>query len=227
MEGIQQDNKITMELIIIGAGGHAAEIQDYVCFYNDLQVKGGNKYIIKGFLDDNPKSYSQYQFNAPFLGDIKSHKVDEKLSYLVGIASVKYRRPIIEMFKNKQAKFITFIHPSAFVSKSSEIGEGVVIAPNVNIGPNVKIGKFNLINSRASIGHDTSIGNFNFITPNVCFSGFTKIGDENMFGINSATIPNINVGSRNIISAGMILDKNVNDDTTVFHRYKEKVFIIK
>jgi len=216
-----------IELIVIGAGGHAAEIQDYINHFNDLQKDERNIYIIKGFLDDNPNSYSQYQFQAPFLGDINSHIVEDKLHYIVGIANVKYRRPIIEMFKNKNANFMTFIHPSAFISKSAEIGEGVVIAPNVNIGPNVKIGNFNLINSRASIGHDSVIGNYNFITPNVCFSGFTKIGNENMFGINSATIPNVSVGSGNIISAGMVLDKHIKDNTTIFHRFKEKVIVIK
>ena len=59
-----------------------------------------------------------------------------------------------------------------------------------------------------------------------CFSGFTKIGNENLFGINSASIPGIVVGNRNKIAAGMILDKNIEDDTVVFHRFKEKIFAI-
>ena len=54
----------------------------------------------------------------------------------------------------------------------------------------------------------------------------TVVGDDNLFGINSATIPGIKIGNRNKIAAGMVLDKNVEDDTVVFHRFKEKVMAI-
>jgi tetrahydrodipicolinate N-succinyltransferase len=70
------------------------------------------------------------------------------------------------------------------------------------------------------------IGDFNFISPNVCFSGFTRIGDENLFGINSVTIPGISVGNRNKITAGMVLDQNIGDDSTVFYRFKEKILAV-
>jgi bifunctional N-acetylglucosamine-1-phosphate-uridyltransferase/glucosamine-1-phosphate-acetyltransferase GlmU-like protein len=44
-----------------------------------------------------------------------------------------------------------------------------------------------------------------------------------MFGVNSATLPGIKVGSRNRIMAGMVLDRDVGDDSVVFHRFREKV----
>lgn len=215
------------KVIIIGAGGHAAEIDDYISYYNELDKSNSNTINIKGFIDDNPESYKTYTFSASFLGDIKNHSIDKSCKYIIAIANIKYRRPIIESFLSMGVEFLTFIHPSAFISRSAYIGKGSVIAPNVNIGPNVRIGKFNIINARASIGHDTVIGNYNFITPNVCFSGFTKVGDENIFGINAATIPNINIGSNNKIAAGMVLDKNIKDNTTVFYRFKERVMALK
>lgn len=215
------------KVIIIGAGGHAAEINDYIDLYNNLQITSKHKIDIKGFIDDNPDSHKNYQFSAPYIGKIEDHQIDSNCKYIIAIANIKYRRPIIDSFLEQGAEFITYVHPTATISKSASIGVGSVIAPNVNIGPNVRIGKFNMINARASIGHDTIIGDYNFITPNVCFSGFTKIGDENMFGINSATIPNICIGSNNKIAAGMILDKNVSDNSTVFHRFKEKIIALK
>lgn len=226
MGDIQHDKKIK-KIIIVGASGHAAEIDDYIVYYNALQKDAINKIKIVGYLDDNAASFSNYKFSAPYLGNIRSHDIDEQCEYLIAIANIEFRRPIIEMLLEKGAVFTSFIHPSAFISGSAMIGTGVIVAPNTNIGPNVTIGNYNLINSRASIGHDTILGNYNFISPNTCFSGFTEIGDENFFGINCATIPNISIGSRNKIAAGMIINKNVKDDTTVFHRFKEKVIIIK
>lgn len=207
-------------IIIVGAGGHSAEIDDYI---NMGKNGAEGEMEVIGFIDDNPLQYDGYRFSAPFLGGIKDHSVRTDCYYIMGIANIKYRRPILERFLGDGAKFTTFIHPTATISPSATIGDGVVIALHVNIGPNVVVGDFSLINSRCSLGHDTRIGKYNFISPNVCFSGFSTVGDENLFGINSATIPGITVGNRNKIMAGMTLDKNVGDDETVFYRFKEKV----
>ena len=211
-------------IIIIGTGGHSAEIDDYITL--STKKDSSFPYEIIGYLDDNPAGYEAYQFSAPFLGTIKDHTIRKDCQYLMGIANLTYRRPIIERYLKEGASFATFIHPSVTVSPSATIGKGVVLAMNVNIGPNVVVGDFTLINSRCSLGHDTKTGRYNFISPNVCFSGFTTIGDENLFGINSATIPGISVGNGNKIMAGMVLDKNVGNEETVFFRFKEKIIAV-
>jgi sugar O-acyltransferase (sialic acid O-acetyltransferase NeuD family) len=211
-------------VIVIGAGGHAAEIDDYIGW--GKKMSPDFPWEVVGFIDDAPETYKQYAFSAPYLGDIKNHQVQKGVNYLMGIANLKYRRTIIERFLQQDATFGTFIHPTAIISPSAIIGAGVVIALHVNIGPNVVVGDHTIVNSRCSLGHDSKIGRFNFLTPNVCFSGFTLVGDENLFGINSATIPGIEIGNRNKIMAGMTLDKNVGDDETVFYRFKEKILAI-
>jgi len=211
-------------IIIIGAGGHAAEIDEYI--RHSQRIKASEDLVITGFLDDNPESFASYKFSAPFLGKLKDHKVIDGQYYVIGIANLNYRRYFIDKFKAGGAEFISFIHCTAYVSESAIIGEGTIIGPNANVGPNVKIGNYNLLNSRCSLGHDTIIGNYNFISPNVCFSGFSKVGDENLFGINSTTIPNITVGDRNKIAAGMVMDQNVGNDSVVFYRFKEKVIAV-
>lgn len=212
-----------IKIIIIGGGGHAAELDEYIRYANRVTDAG---YTLEGVIDDNPDAYSRYRFNGPFLGSIKTHEIRSDVQYLAGIANLKYRAPIVQQFLDKGANFLTFVHPSAYVSESAEIGRGCVIAPNVNLGPMTKIGTFNMINARCSIGHDTVMGDFNFLSPNVCFSGGTKIGNHNLFGINSATIPGIEVGDRNKIMAGMVLEKNVRDDEVIFYRYKERIVAI-
>jgi len=211
-------------VIIIGAGGHAAEIDEYIKYSEKVTGKTGINVI--GFLDDNPESYGSYRFSAPFLGGARDHKVKRDCYYIIGIANLQFRRFFVDKYKTEGAEFISFVHCSAYLSESAIIDEGSIIGPNANIGPNVRVGKYTLINSRCSLGHDTSVGDYNFISPNVCFSGFSKIGDENLFGINAATIPGIKVGNRNKIAAGMVLDQNVGDDEVVFYRYKEKVIAV-
>jgi sugar O-acyltransferase (sialic acid O-acetyltransferase NeuD family) len=213
-----------IDVIIIGAGGHAAEIDEYIKY--SQKVSGKRELNIIGFLDDNPDNYARYKLSAPLIGGANNHKVIMGHNYIIGIASLKYRRFFVDRYKSEGARFISFIHCGAYVSESAVVGEGSIIGPNVNLGPNVKIGNYTLINSRSSMGHDTVVGHYNFISPNVCFSGFTEVGDENLFGINSATIPNIKIGNRNKIAAGMILDQNIDNDTVVFYRFKEKIIAI-
>lgn len=220
MEDIPQDRTMK-EVIIIGAGGHGAEIDEYIQ-YNNVHSSEHAIQVI-GFLDDNPDSYNSYTLSAPLLGSIKDHVIRDDCYYVMGIANLKYRKFFIEQFLSQGAHFLSVIHASAYISSSAKIGRGVVIGPMANIGPNASIGNYTLINSRCSLGHDTKIGEFNFVSPNVCFSGFTKIGDSNLFGINSATIPGVEIGNNNKIAAGMVLHSNVGDDEVVFYRYKERI----
>uniref|UniRef100_UPI004049CF5D acetyltransferase n=1 Tax=Flavobacterium sp. TaxID=239 RepID=UPI004049CF5D len=214
------------KIIIIGAGGHAAEIRDYITHYNNA-VATEKQFEVVGFLDDNENNYKAYSFNEPFLGTIKEHEVSTNVLYVMGIANVKYRRPIVSSFINKGAKFATLIHPSAIISPSATIEEGCVISHNASVGPKAVIGRFNMLNSRCTIGHDTKMGDFNFIGPQVVFSGFTQIGNDNMFGVNAATIPSIEIGNNNTIAAGMIITKPVGDEEIHFFKYKEKIVISK
>lgn len=212
------------DIIIIGAGGHAAELDEYLRY--SYKVFGSKDFNIIGFLDDDPGNYARYKHSAPLLGSIKDHIVIQEQRYVIGIASIEYRRSVAERFLSEGARLVSLVHRSAFISESAVIGEGSVIGPNANLGPNVKIGKYTLINARSSMGHDTVVGDYNIISPNVCFSGFTQVGDENLFGINSATIPGIKVGNRNKIAAGMTLDQNIGDDSVVFYRFKERVIAV-
>lgn len=215
-----------VDVIIIGSGGHAAELADYINFSNSLENKK-KKISVLGLIDDNIENYIKYDFQSPFLGEIKTHQTRSDVHYIIGVANLEYRKIFVELFLKQGAKFFSYVHPSVSISSTAKIGQGVVICPNANLGPNTYVGDFSLVNSRVSLGHDSKIGKFNFLSPNVCFSGCTEVGDENLFGINSATIPGIRIGDRNKIMAGMILEKNVGNDEVIFYRYKEKIHVIK
>ncbi|MBL7873732.1 MAG: acetyltransferase [Cyclobacteriaceae bacterium] len=211
------------KIIIIGAGGHAAELRDYINHNNAVRPNATIQVV--GFIDDNEMNYHHYQFPEPFLGTIGDHKIRKDVSYLMGIANLEFRKPIIESFKKQGGKFIGFIHPTVILSPSAVIGEGVVISHNASVGPKVTIGNFNMLNSRCTIGHDSVIGNYNFISPQVAISGNTHIGDENLLGTNSCTLPGITIGNNNKIAAGMVVFKPVGNGETVIHRFKERLVI--
>lgn len=211
------------KVIIIGSGGHAAEIRDYINHHN--VARPSERLEVVGFLDDNSSTHVHYGFSEEYLGGIEAHAIVLDTFYIMGIANLKYRKGIVQEFKMKGATFISLIHPTALISPSAHIGEGVVISHNASVGPKAVVGDFNVLNSRCTVGHDTKMGSFNFISPQTALSGNTKIGNENMFGTNSATIPGIQVGNQNKIGAGMIVYKNIADNETVFNRMKERIII--
>lgn len=210
-------------IIIVGCGSHAAEVVDYIDYINKNSTE--KQFNIKGLIDITDKHYLHYCYNYEFLGNIDDHQIDEDANYIMGIGNVSIRNKVIQEFKDKNAKFIGIIHPSALISSSAEIGEGTVISHNVSVGPKAKIGSFNVINSRCTIGHDSKIGENNFLSPQVVLGGYATIGNSNFLGTNCSILPEIEVGNNNKIMAGMTITNKVNDDETVFYRYKEKLTI--
>jgi len=213
------------KVIIVGSGGHAAELRDYINHNNNARPADYIQVI--GFIDDNKESYKHYGFAEPFLGPIKNHNVNTEVNYLMGIANLEYRQSIIEKLQSRGAEFMGLIHPTAIISPSAEIHPTTVISHNASVGAKAKLGKYNMLNSRCTIGHDSLIGDFNFISPQVAISGNTKIGDGNLIGTNACTIPGISIGNNNKIAAGMVIYKPVGDDSTVMFRHKERLVIKK
>lgn len=201
------------KVILIGAGGNAAEVHFYIHYSN--KVNPQEQINIVGFLDTTDEFYKHYGFEEPYLGSQDSHEVRSDIEYLLCFGNSAYKKELAKKIEEQGGKFFTFIHPTALISPSSKIGKGVLISHNASVGPKVEIGDFNILNSRCTIGHDTKIGNFNFISPQVSLSGNTTIGDNNMFGVNSATIPSINIGNNNTIGAGSIITKDIEHDKIV------------
>ena len=213
------------KIIIIGAGANAIEIVEYIEYINGIK----ETYEIIGLLDDSIESYEEnisMDYNYPYLGNTNAPIVGEDFHYVLGIANISIRRTIIENFLEKGAIFTNIIHPMASISPSAKMGTGNLFYATAIIGPKVTIGNFNLLNAGICLGHHTVIGDNNVLCPRTTLSGYTKIGNNNLFGSNVSSLPGLVIGSSNVVSAGIILDKNVSDNSTIYYRFKEKVFIL-
>lgn len=211
------------KVIIIGTGAHAAEIEQYIIDNNRIN----KEFDLLGFVSDSDETYNKYKFRFPYLGNTTDNKyLLENVEIILGFSNIEGREKKIKQLKDNGFKFATFIHHTSIVFPTAEIAEGCIICPYCQIGPNVKLDKYNTLNNKVNIGHDTTIGSNNVFSPNVGLSGNTKIGNNNFFSINSATIPNISVGNSNIIAPNMVIEKNLNSNSTFFHRYKEVVLAI-
>jgi len=209
-------------LIIVGTGAVAAEITSLI---EDPLYGASYGVEIKGYLCVNDTFVKRYEYKKPYLGTVDTWLFDENDYFAIAIGDNTYRRENADKIIAKGGKVINLIHPTCIIAETAEMGAGNIINPFSMVGPKAKIGNFNVITSQSFISHDCEVGDFNFFST-VGLCGHVKVGDENVFNIKSTVIPHVNIGNRNLIQAGMIVDKDVADDSTVFHRFKEKVIAI-
>lgn len=214
-----------INLIIISTGAVAAEVTAYI--ETGVYKWEGDEITIKGYLEYEEYSYlhNKYKYRSPILGTIDNYPIQKEDYFIVANSDSNLRKEFSEKMLNKGAKFINLIHPSCIIAPTSVIGIGNILSPHCQIGPIAKLGDFNILTTGTLVSHDCVIGNFNsFSSVSVC--GHVIIGNSNTFYIRSAIIPHITIGNNCIIQAGMIVDKNVPNDTTVFYKYKERILAI-
>ncbi|MCG8412150.1 MAG: acetyltransferase [Bacteroidales bacterium] len=212
-------------IIIIGSGAVAAELTSFI---EDTEMGQVQDIQIKGYLDydENIEKYwKRYNLQKPVLADIDSYEIQDNDYFIIAISDVEFRKKMYNKIKEKQGKFFNFIHPSTIIAKNASLGEANIIYPQCIVGSNTMIGDFNLLTSQTIVSHDSVLG-FNNILSTALLCGHVKMGDDNYFGIRATVVPHINIGNRNTIQAGMIVNKKIDDNSTVFYRYKEKMMAI-
>ena len=214
-------------VIIIGTGGCASEVTFYIEEHNRLKTESDFINIL-GYIDyeEHVKDhYDKYQFKAPVLCDIDSYSPKSGEEVLIAVMDVKFRRKMINALKEKGATIGSFFHPNIVMPEDLEIGEGNIVGPFCMLEKYAKIGSYNLLTSYCFISHDCVVGDNNFFSV-AGIAGTVTVGNDNYFGIRSFTIPGVTIGNSNVIQAGMCVDKNLKDDTTLFYRFKEKIMAI-
>ncbi|WP_422080657.1 hypothetical protein [Ulvibacterium sp.] len=214
-------------VIILGTGGCASEVTFYI-EDNNKHLPELEQIHILGYIDyeDHVKDhYDRYSFKAPVLGDIDSYEPKGDEEVLIAVMDIGFRQKMIESLKAKNAKIGSFFHHTVVRPDNLDIGEGNIAGPFCMLEKYATIGNYNLLTSYCFISHDCVVGDNNFFSV-AGLAGSVKVGNNNYFGIRSFTVPGVEIGNNNVIQSGMLVDKNVKDDTTVFYRFKEKVMAI-
>lgn len=193
-------------IVIIGTGGLARELSDYL-----------NKNTIYGFLSDT-KPQDKF-FKDRYLGKINTIDNFKKFQFVLGIANKEAKNKILNFLNDIKVRlnFINIIHESSFVSKEIKLGKGNIIAPNSYISYGCSIGNFNVLNFGTFLGHNVKIGNYNHLAPKCSVMGNSNISNSNYIGANSVIESEINIGSNNSILSGSKCLNNIKDNSLAFN----------
>ena len=187
-------NKYMVDVVILGAGGHARVIADII-------EAEGNKVI--AFLDDDLSI-------ADVKGPISDYKKYPNAEFVIGIGSVDAREELSKL----PVKWHTAIHPSAIISKSVKIGEGTVVMHRVVINARTSVGRHAIINTGAIVEHDNKISDFAHISVGVNLGGTVSVGKRSWIGIGSTVKQSVVVGDDVFIGAGALVIKDISKPGT-------------
>ena len=192
--------KSNTTLVIIGAGGHGLVVADCA------ESLGNYSKII--FLDDcldklNNKSH------WTIVGPIEKWlDYRDSADFIVAIGNNVIRAGLLQQLSAKQCSMATLVHPTAFVSKHSYIGPGVVVFANVVVNIGARIDEGCIINTAATIDHDCHIQAYCHISPGVNIAGGVNVGKYSWLGIGSSVVEYITIAENTQSGAGTVITKS-------------------
>lgn len=197
---------LNTKIILVGYSGHGFVVAEAALLSN---IK------IEGYLE--PKMVYPNHFDLKYLGFEQDPKFDwdNTADFILGIGDNYIRSKLAAFIKSKNKNILNVLHPSASVSKMTQIGTGNFIARNVSINPIVKIGDFCIINTSAIIEHECVIGDGVHVAPGAILAGNVRVGDNTFIGANSVVKQGVSIGSDVVIGAGSVIIRDVESNSRI------------
>lgn len=191
-------------VVVVGAGGFGSEVLGYLrdSFPSETHRPAG-------LLDDRPDPERIEAFGLPYLGTLGSYVPDERDRLVVAIGEPRARMNAVRRLDARGARFLTVVHPKAYVAASAQIGEGCIIAPFAAVGAGAVLGKQVQLHFFASAAHDTIIGDGSAVSPYVAVNGGAALGEGVFLGTRVTINPGKRVGAFAKVTAGSVVYQDV------------------
>jgi sugar O-acyltransferase (sialic acid O-acetyltransferase NeuD family) len=208
------------DLVIIGAGGFAAEAAWAAEDSNSADSANGRepRWKLVGFVVYDPAAYPGEVYSYPVIGtpeEFAATTRGRKISYFCAVGENRIREQEVRRADLFGWTPATLIHPSASISRSARIGQGTYLGPCSVVGPGVQVGNHVLIHANVSIGHDSVVQDYSHICPGARVSGRCHIGQFAFLGSNAVVVPKLVVGDSGVVGANSLAVRAVEPFTTV------------
>lgn len=199
-------------LIIIGAGGFGRELLSWAADCCDA----GTLPALAGLIDDDPAILDGYPSPGPLLGGIADFRPAETDRLLIAIGDPAIKQRVSEQLRDRGGRFATMIHPTAVVSRSATLDEGVVLCPLSLVSADARVGRLVIVNAMSSVGHDVAVGDYSTLSAHVDLTGFAALGKGVMVGSGAKVLPRVKIGDGATIGAGSTVYRTVPAGGTVY-----------
>lgn len=179
---------------VIGAGGHAKVV------IGTLQAAG---YTVGGVFDDDPTKWGTEILGVPIIGAVQEITRTGLAQAVIAIGDNAVRQKLARQWND--LRWVSVVHPHAWVHPSVEIGAGSVIFAGAVVQPEAKIGEHVIINTGATVDHECTVADFSHIAPGAHLAGRVVIEEGVFVGMGSSVIQGCRVGAWSIIGAGAVV----------------------
>lgn len=193
---------MTNPLLILGAGGFAREVFDWID--KDLfQVVGA-------YSDDAPSTAEAFRGFAPGVPIYQNFAQLRYMSYVCAVGNPQTREKLCaEAERNGLVPAMPIIHKSAIVGSRSAVHRGVIICPNVVVTCDASIGPHSILNLGCTVGHDARLDDFVTVSPGANISGNVWVQRLSYVGTNSAIREKLVVGAGSVVGMGAAVVKDL------------------
>jgi sugar O-acyltransferase (sialic acid O-acetyltransferase NeuD family) len=199
------------DVVIYGAGGMGQEVADLVCA---LAAAGAGWRLI-GYLDDDPVLHGREILGFPVLGGA-AWLSGRSVAVSVAVGSPARRRQLCRALSSVTVVSApSLVHPSAYVGKMSDLGEGTIVGARAVLTVDVKVGAFCIVNVGATVSHNSRLGDFATIAPGTHLAGHVHVGEGAEIGIGSSVLQGCSIEEWSIVGAGAVVIDDVGANTTV------------
>ena len=184
---------MSKKIFVIGAGGHAKVLIEALLANKEANLAGALE------LDD--KLIGQSILNVPILSQqamlAKYPPGDVVLVNGVGsVRSTEARQKVFKHFKALNYRFMSIIHPTAYMANDVMCGEGCQVLARSTVLSGTILGDNVIVNTNASVDHDCHIGDHTHVAPRVVFSGRVHLGESSHVGTGAIVIQDVKIGER-------------------------------
>lgn len=206
------------KIIIIGGKGSAVTVAEQIY---DTQLKKGNIEFLGFAFDD--ESFGMEINGFPVLcktyDAYKKYETYEDVKFLFQLYRpdlMRERIALRESYGIPMKRWANFIHHSAYIANSAQMGYGNIFMANVVVNSNAILGHHNTFHSNVLVGHDTKIGSSNFVAAHCAIGSNNEIENGNFLGLNVSVNNYIQIGNYNFIGMASNVVKILTDDMHVY-----------
>lgn len=194
---------MTPGVVIIGGGGHAKVVIE--------SLRAGGE-TVAAIVDADPTPRAV--LGVPVIGDdlALADLRGQGLSKLfVAIGDNRLREKLGRKARELGFTLVNAIHPSAMISPTARLGEGVAVMAGVAINADSRIGDLAIINTGAIVDHDCDLGAACHVGPAAALAGGVTLGERAFLGVGARAIPGVTIGADAIVGAGGVVARDLPD----------------
>jgi sugar O-acyltransferase (sialic acid O-acetyltransferase NeuD family) len=193
------------DIVIVGAGDFGREVIQYV---KDTWLDREG-YRLKGFLDDRSVDLRAFGLELDIIGSPRNYTIQEEDRFLVAIGDPPIHRLLTEQIAQRGGRFLTLLHPRAYVALTAFIGEGTIVAPFAFVGPHARVASHVVLNIYASVGHDARVEAHTIFAPYATVNGHVVVESEVLLGTHATVTARKHISHAAKISAGSVVYQDV------------------